>query len=397
MRKRIVRTLVLLGAIVGVAMLVLESSMRFYPEARPSHAQQRIETLYTGDGTPAGRSVPDDWLGFLGKPLQRECIETIDFAYTKVTDEFGFANAGPWPDQVDIVFLGDSLLSGAGVGIDRQFTTVVGNQLPESSVINLSLPGASPEHQLRIFRRFATELNPRIVIACLYVASDIDNAKHFDLWERTGRKWSYEEFRTKHYVDTLAVMNGREDRETYGIDAGKAGIKTDPGWRKALRAAVNSMVIGKELVYFLDPWRKGVLHDVRSSDGSRVYLYRRFQQRLAKGIGDDYPMITGIFFDPLIELRAAVESAGGVFQVVLIPSKEEIFRADSNIDALRLVEEVRQTLEDLEMPVLDLYPVIDDVAQTTAPFFPHDIHLNAAGNAAAADAIVDWLNRSGKL
>src|SRR3970040_816060 len=91
-------------------------------------------SIYTGDADSPVWSVPDDEIGFLGRPLRHAAIETIDYSYTSESDEYGFANAGPWPERADIVFLGDSLLTGAGV------------------------------------------------VACLYVASDVDNAKHFDAW-----------------------------------------------------------------------------------------------------------------------------------------------------------------------------------------------------------------------
>jgi len=143
----------------------------------------------------------------------------------------------------------------------------------------------------------------------------------------------------------------------------------------------------------LDPWRKGFPHDASFPDGSRVFLYRRFQSRLEKGIGDEYPSISAVFFDPLVELRQDVESLGSTFVILLIPSKEEIFRLPGRDGTLKLVVEVRQTLDDLGMIVLDSYPKIAEVARTTAPFYAHDIHLNQAGNTAIAHVLVDWINQ----
>ncbi len=115
------------------------------------------------------------------------------------------------------------------------------------------------------------------------------------------------------------------------------------------------------------------------------------------GIGDEYPSSLEIFFDPLRELRTAVESTGGTFAVVLIPSKEEIFTTRGIVNVLKLITEVRQQLDQLGMPVLDLYAPIAEVGRTTAPFYPHDIHLNEAGNVAAANAIVDWIYQGSLL
>ena len=394
MRKRLIRVFVLAAVILGLAVVATELLLRVFPEARPSYVQQRIDALYAGDADDPGWSVPDDELGFVGKPLRHDVIETIDFTFTAESDEYGFANAGPWPERADIVFLGDSLLTGSGVGIDGQVTNLVAKRLPDYSVINLALSGASPQHLLRIFRRFGTQLHPKLVIAGLYVVSDVDNAKHFDAWERAGRQWGYNEFRRNHYLETRAKILGNDDRAT---DTGTEGTadRAEPVWRAQLRRAINATAVGTEFLYLLEPWRKGLLHEVEWHDGSKVFLFKRFQKRLVQGVGDDYPSISEIFFDPLRELRRAVEATGGTFVVVLIPSKEEIFTTRGNVDMLRLAREVRQHLDEFGMPVLDLYPPIAEVARTTAPFYPHDIHLNEAGNVAAANAIVDWINRGG--
>jgi len=396
MRKRLIRMFLVAGVIVGLAVVGTELMLRVFPEALPSYSQQRIDALYTGNPDDPGWSVPDDELGFVGRRLRHDFIETIDFSFTAETDEYGFSNAGSWPESADIVFLGDSLLTGSGVGINGQVTTLVAKRSPDYSIINLALPGASPQHLLRIFRRFGTQLDPKLVIACLYVVSDVDNAKHFDAWERAGRQWGYNEFRRNHYLETRAKILGHDDRAT-DIGTQDTADRAEPAWKAQIRRAINATAIGTELLYLLEPWRKGLLHEVEWSDGSKVFLFKRFQNRLAKGIGDGYPSSLEIFFGPLRELRTAVESTGGTFVVVLIPSKEEIFRTRDNVDMLRLVTEVRQHLDELGMWVLDLYPTIAEVGRTTAPFFPHDIHLNETGNATAANAIADWIDRGSLL
>lgn len=397
MRKRLARTIIISGMLLGLAAVGLELILRVFPDLRPSDAQLRIDEVYHGDANRPGWSVPDDELGFLGRPRRRDFIEAIDFSFTFVSDRYGFANAEPWPERADVVFLGDSLLTGAGVGLDGQFTSLVAKGLPGLSVINLALPGGSPEHHLRIFRRFGAKFQPQLVVVCLYVASDVDNAKHFDAWQKEGRQWSYNEFRMSHYRDALARIVAEANPDPDNVADTGAG-PVEPGWRLALRTAVNAMAIGTELVYLLDPWRKGILHDVAWPDGSRVFLYRRFQTRLERGIGDEYPSIPAVFFDPLVELRQEVESTGSTFLIVLIPSKEEIFRVPGRDGALRLVAEVRRTLDDLDMAVLDSYPAIAEVARTTAPFYAHDIHLSPAGNDAIANAVIDWIDqhRAGK-
>jgi hypothetical protein len=390
MPRRFVNAIIIGGAMAGLAIGSVELFLRVSPESRPSYAQQRIEAFYTGDENDAGWSVPDDELGFLGRPLRHHTVETSDYSFMVESDSRGFANAEPWPDRADIVFLGDSLLTGGGVGIDKQLTTLVAKRASGRSVVNLGLPGASPLQQLLVFRRFGAQLQPKLVVACLYVASDVDNAKHFDAWQRAGRQWSYEEFRLHHYPETRAKILGAD--ATAAANGRDSEAPAESRFRALARGAVNATAIGTEILYLLEPWRKGVLHDVQWPDGSRAFLSTRFQRRLAHGMGNDYPGIERIFFDPLVELQAAAAATGAGFVVVLIPSKEETFTAPGNDDVLRVVTEVRQRLDALGMPVLDLYPAIAAAARETAPFFAHDIHLNEAGNAAAAAAIASWID-----
>lgn len=382
------RILLSCGIAAVAVLLVLEISLRIMPEFRPSYAQDRIEGLYNIDLELEPWWVENDEYGYLVKPYRHDEIVTIDFDYTRQTDQFGFPNAG-WPDKADIVFLGDSLLNGIGVGLEQQFTTVVANNFSGATVLNLSLSGASPEHLLRFYRQYGAQMRPRIVFATLYVVSDVDNAKHFDVWHKAGRQWGYNEFRAKHYLDALASLTGGANSRAERSEALER--ENESRVRQFARVVINATVIGRELLYLTDPIRKGVIHDVSWPDGTDVFLYSRFQNRLRIGIGDDYPPIVELFFKPLNELRRLVEQDGATFVVALIPCKEEIFAHTDDVDHLRLVNEVRDHLNNLGMEVLDLYPAIRQVAETTAPFYAHDIHYNQAGNEAIGAAIAKWI------
>ena len=113
------------------------------------------------------------------QPHQQERVDNTEFTYVKETDAYGFPNRQPWPERADIVFLGDSLITGEGVGIDGQFTTLVQRMLPQPRVVNLGMPGAGPERQYRIYRAFGADLRPRWVVTCWYLSSDLSNDMPF--------------------------------------------------------------------------------------------------------------------------------------------------------------------------------------------------------------------------
>ena len=391
-KNRFLRVILVTGFVLVAAFLVLEVSLRLFPEMRPSQAQTRIDSLFRIDMSVEPFWVDDAALGYRVQPFRDDTIETIDFSYRRQTDKFGFANA-EWPDRADVAVIGDSLLSGVGVGIEGQVTTVMENRLPGTTVVNLNLSGASPQHLLRMYRTYAADLQPEVVVAVLYVASDIDNAKHFDVWNRVGTHWGYNEFRAHHYLDALEELTG--SRKQASVQRTAASSSSGP--RQILRRVINASVVGKELLYVTDPLRRGVLHKVVFPDSSVIHLYERFQNRLRAGIGTDYPPIEGVFFRPLEELRDTVASDGARLVLALIPSKEELYVHPGETGHLNLLDEVRAGLDGLDIEILDLYPAVDAVSIETAPFFPHDIHFSAAGNEAVGAAIADWLVESGAL
>ena len=69
--------------------------------------------------------------------------------------------------------LGNSLLGGAGVGRDGQFTTLLARRLDGRKVLNLSLPGGGTEHDLLTYRRYAAPLQPKLVLALVWAVWEI--------------------------------------------------------------------------------------------------------------------------------------------------------------------------------------------------------------------------------
>jgi hypothetical protein len=362
---------------VACLLAAAELYFRGFDGARPSRPRQIMRQVAAADPQ---WFEPDPELGFIGKSLRHEQIETVDFSFLAERDQFGFTNrGGEWPARVDAVFLGDSLVTGPGVGLERQFTTVVDDALP-LSVLNLGMPGASPQHQLLIYRRFAAGLEPGVVISCLWVTSDIENAKRFDAWPKVGSAWDYDEFRKYRFDEAVA-----------GANAPEATTAPEPGRVARARTFLRRSALLSEILYQLEPRRFGVVHDFEWPDGTRVYLDTRKQQYLAAGMPDDYPELRTIFFEPLEELRATVEARGARFAVALIPSKEELFAARRNAAVLKTVKEVRGALDERGFEVIDLYGALGEAAKQGPPFFPHDIHLNELGNRAVAEAFVAWL------
>jgi hypothetical protein len=82
---------------------------------------------------------------------------------------------------------------------------------------------------------------------------------------------------------------------------------------------------------------------------------------------------------------------GGRFLVALLPSKEEVYGAAAFPAVLRSVQEVRRELESRGLPLLDLYPVFEELGQQAPPFYRADIHLNELGSQIVAAALAKWV------
>lgn len=352
-----------------VLALAGEGLFRGFPSLTPP--QQRIKIQQRlGDYS----FVPDPDLGSRQTPGRDETWRTLDFTYRIETDSLGFPNRLPWPDQVDAVVLGNSLVIGPGVGIDGQFTTLLERRFPGRRFLNLGLAGASPEHQDRIYRAHAAALEPHLVVALLWVASDVDNTVHFARWLAAARERDYFEFRTRFNAPrgSLALIGRARDLLS----------------RSYLLGAV---------YYLLEALRRadGFAEEVRFGDGRTIYLSVRQQRSLAAGAErPDAPDLRQEFIEPLRRLHDEAEGRGGRFVVVLLPSKEEVHGAAQRPEVLRSVDDVRRWLSEAGLPVLDLYePFASHGAEPL--FFPTDIHLNAAGNRQVAEEIGDWIEARG--
>ena len=318
--------------------------------------------------------IRDPELGNRPAPSRRELIRTLDFSYTLELDSAGFPNRPPWPARADLAVLGNSLVVGQGVGIDSQFSTLLGRRLGTDRVVDFGLGGAAPDHQLRIYRRYVAAMHPRLVLACLWAASDVTNAFNYARWQSSGRGRDFFEYRT----------------------SGGARVEPRPGLVARLSGPLrrNSRIV-RTLEFAVTDWRRA--HQpyrtvVQLPAGDTLFLSVRTQEALAAGMRrPGLPELKRIFFDPLVELRRLVEADGGRLVVVLIPSKEELYGAEAFPPALRTVPEVRAGLDSLGFATADLYRTVKDGAGPHSPFFARDIHLNQLGNRLVAEGLAEWI------
>ncbi len=357
--------------IVGVGLLIFfgtvagEALLRSRPAWLPPQWQIRMH-----ERTRQHRTVPDADIGFLLQPHQHKQTRNRDYDYLKETDTHGFPNREPWPQQADIVFLGDSLLTGEGVGIDQQFTTLIDRQLPKLDVMNLGVPGAGPERQYRVYRQFDVGRRPHVVVACWYLISDLDNDAHFHAWLKDGGGMTFNRFRLSHARRAAPRPAARFARllqrsALYGFG------------RMWLQHGSGAAPLGH-----LRP---------RLADGTEMILDERKLPFVTTAVTPDDPRLhRAIASLDRLQTLAARRQARVV--VMLLPSKEELYYAGGapETDASTMLSHVRQYLRSARVPTLDLYDILRRRSHTQTPFFPRDSHLNHDGNRIVAQHFVVW-------
>src|SRR5574338_1705432 len=167
---------------VGIVFGAAELTLRLFPQLMSPEARLKLHWA----GQPSMPAEPDTMTGYVYRPNYRAHFQAgeIDFSYS--TDEHGFRNQPPWPDSADVVVVGDSQVFGYRVDDDSTWTSILGRSFPKGRVMNLGLPGMSPEQYRRVYEKFGVGLHPKVLIFGLFPANDLSDQAEFDAWLSGG-------------------------------------------------------------------------------------------------------------------------------------------------------------------------------------------------------------------
>ncbi|MFQ3536219.1 MAG: hypothetical protein SNJ58_10100 [Aggregatilineales bacterium] len=148
-----------------------------------------------------------------------------------------------------------------------------------------------------------------------------------------------------------------------------------------------------QMVLFVDPYR--VIDGQVDITFGRRYLAEALDMRQTRNHEGEQLSQAAI-----LRTRALVEANGGRFVVILVPTKEEVYRhlTERYLGAAYLDQLAEPRLRLLnfcaaeQLTCLDLTPALTERAlQGQQLFFRDDIHLNATGNRAVSEIIADFL------
>lgn len=352
--------LVPLSALLGL--LLLEGVLRLLPSLMPVEAHQRLLYLTETGGL---KSVADPYLGFVYPPLSRSEFVSHEFGtVVEATDEYGFRNPSPWPEQAEVVIVGDSMAYGYGVAQQESWPTLLDEALPVSRVITLGLPGTVPQQYTRYFERFGERLRPKVLLYMIFPGNDIKGTVEFDQWLAAGSPGNFDHWR---YFEGKVPVRGESLLDRSAL------VMTMRSLRKALR-------------------NRSSPTSIELTGGGRL---RVSPQLYKQSIAMNRPGTPG--FDAVVtatrEARERAQALGTQFVVVLAPTKEYVYLPLMQEPFSGLIEPLWHVLtHDEGIAVIDLTePMRERAARGEQLFFEVDGHPNALGNRVIADYMTQYL------
>jgi lysophospholipase L1-like esterase len=364
--------LALLAGVSFLTLAVAEGLLRLAPglltEEAAVHMHWR-EMGFARDDDGETLVVDDADLGFRYLPHRTGHLRRGDFAFSFTTDEHGFRNASPWPEQADIVVVGDSMGFSFGVGDEVAWTSLVQEALPETTLLNLSVIGTGPQQYLEVLQRHGFALEPELVLFSLFPGNDLTDAEAFDAWRQSGTERGFRQWR--------AVGDAERPQRTLVDRVVEASYVLAVA--RDVRRNLASPFAGETMAV---------------DDGSRLRLAPTAYAQQALMAEPDHPAFE-LVMEAIAEAREQALAQGSRFVVLLMPTKEEVYLHLLGRSYPPLVDAFAGALAERGIDHLDLSLALRDAAGDGAPlYFEIDGHPNERGYAVIADAVIALLRDS---
>jgi len=348
----------------------------------------RLDTAHGALEYPAREHVTYDVTPLSGDLYHLTCLKPADaqpFAPYEVSflrDGHGFRNVEPWPEDVDLVIIGDSFT--AAELIQRPFW----QDLSQSTLV-LAVPGTGTLEQQRLFEAFALPRQPKTVVLAFFAGNDLNNTLFYADMLRQGMTRREIAHLGKNPLDYSVIFRMLQFLFNSAADAAvdchyPVFAQTDPVTPVAF--------FGQTLPL------------LRTDKAS---LLQSDELRLAR--------------ESIAEMASALEANAGRLILMYIPQKAELYwryldaatkemiidvesrnrnltgleAIDDNLSAQR--DAMREVADEIGIAFLDLTPPLAAaVADGEIPYFFADTHWNQLGHDIARNALLDYLIRSNK-
>ena len=360
----LLRTICLVMGSIWFALLLGEGLLRLMPWLLSVELQQQLQ----GDLSDVGPRHP--YIGGLAKPYDHDTIVGRDFSAPYHTDGNGFRNAWPWPEQADIVVVGDSFVFGYGVQDTEAWPALLSQALPQARVINLGFIGTGPQQYLRIYETFGTPLHPKVIVVGLLLINDFWDAATFEKWVNAHT--------TEHYI----AWRSRRNRFTL---------------RHPI-LSINNLLLRYSYIYNLGysaykAKSKGGTVRLELADGGKLQLVPSLLE-YATSLGQPDRREFRLVLKALVDFQALARQQGAHLLVVFQPSKEEVYLPFLETTVADLSAPLRAALDANGIAYLDLTATFRQCARAGKRlFFEVDGHPNTQGLQLIAQDVLAYLSK----
>jgi hypothetical protein len=367
----VLKNILLIPLSLILALVAAEGLLHVFPALLPLELR-----IALADG-PQNWGVGDPYIGSLGTPNGTGTIWTSDFRVPYHTDAHGFRNPNPWPGTADIVAVGDSLTFGYGVNRDQSWPALLGQELPDATILNLGLIGAGPEQYARIYETFGVPLHPKVLLVGFFVLNDFWDAQKFDEWLKSGAGGNYIAWRATGGIERRSDLDEPWTRMRLFVQ--------NESWLYALVHYARNV--------YRD-WRRDEPKTLRLAEGGRLHLMPSGLESKAEYARPGHPAFE-LVLEALERMQAIAKRDGTRMVVVFQPSKEEVYLPLLDGAAPDPGAPLRAALDARGIEYLDLLPTFREHADTGAQlFFENDGHPNRQGYRLIADAIGAYLKEA---
>lgn len=288
----------------------------------------------------------------------------------------GFRTPQPTDGHVDGVALGDSFTfcftdaSTCWVNNIARFTGL--------SIANLGQPVTGSVSHERIFKTFAMPVKPPLVI-WQFFGNDFND--DYGLAQLNGTaKTPPDTTLSTTLPSASALVWLREHSVVY-----------------ALLSALLRRGANEGIDQFVDPYH--ISANKLDLWFGQSYIRKAFDMTNPRNLEGE-----SITQQAILETRDLVQSYGGHFMLVLVPTKEEVYRSQTaallgqaTYDAIAAP---RRRMNDFcaakALSCLDLFlPLLGQANDGVQLYYPRDLHLNGQGNAVVSDAVIQFLKAQG--
>ncbi len=384
--------------LVSITVLLLEFALQLaFPhlpkvliEQMPQYLERigyRLNTDHGARQLPADEAVEYEVTSLSGDLYHGSCISPADaqplepYPVSFKRDAQGFRNEEPWPDDIDLVVLGDSFT--AAELIQRPFW-----QGLSDSMLVLAVPGSGTLEQQQLFDAFALPRKPETIVLAFFAGNDLHDNKNFDWMIYKGWTWHDVAHLGKNALDysvlfrllqllSEAVLSAAEKTCHYPLLA-----HTDPPtpvvfFRKFLPQLLlnREALLDSQQLLLTRTSISEIASTLPESDGELILMY----------IPTKLEMYWNYLDDESKEKFIAIESRD--YNVV------DLEYLDANLHVQRQV--MRELANEIGVSFLDLTPALDDAIRARiSPYFFADTHWNQQGHNIARNALLDFLNQS---